>query len=458
MGVHARTKPGIGASARASKTMADTEHGELVPLGEGPVAQVLAGVHGTTGEAFALKVYPGKLDRRTRTELDQELSALAELRELGTALIPDEVRELPDGRCGIRMELCAQSLPELVAAFGPLSITDTLALGEALATTLAQAHQAGLVHGGVTPGNVLFRASGAPVLADFGSTLRQAFPRDLESGVEYLAPETLRDGTLDERTDLYGLGAVLYLALSGQPPHQGRPGEPADAVTLRVLGGEVPPLDRPDLPSGLAHLVSALLAVNPDARPIDAALVVTRLGAMIGPAVPGNHPAPSPSAAVLPRPRPLGELVVEYGPTTGTPRKRRTALTVAAAAGAAALAVVAVVVFTNRPEELSVPPAPAPTTGRPTPSPSAARIDFATPADHDTYVDLSWRGSTPELVYAVVVAPEGKPNHTEYVQRETSHRVNVEPSLKYCFIIQGTDGLTSVQSAPQGIRDARCTQ
>jgi hypothetical protein len=439
--------------------MADTEHGELVPLGEGPVAQVLAGVHGTTGEAFALKVYPGKLDRRTRNELDKELSALAELRDLGTALVPDEVWELADGRCGIRMELCAQSLPELVAAFGPLSITDTLALGEALASTLAEAHQAGLVHGGVTPGNVLFRPSGAPVLADFGLTLRQVFPRDLESGVEYLAPETVRDGTIDERTDLYGLGAVLYLALSGRPPHQGRPGEPADAVTLRVLSGDVPPPDRPDLPAGLAHLVSSLLAGNPDARPIDAALVVTRLGAMIGPAVPGTHPAPSTSGAALPpRPRPLGELVVEYGPTTGTPRKRRTALTVAAVAGAAALAVVAVVVLTNRPAELSVPPAPAPTTARPTPSPPAAQVELATPADHDTYVDLSWRSSTPDLDYAVVVAPEGKPNHVEVVQRKTSHRVNVEPSLKYCFVIQGTNGPATVQSAPQGIRDARCTQ
>ncbi|HET6706640.1 serine/threonine protein kinase [Amycolatopsis sp.] len=436
--------------------MADTEHGELVPLGEGPVAQVLAGVHGTTGEAFALKVYPGKLDRRTRDELDKELSALAELRGLGTALVPDEVWELADGRCGIRMELCAQSLPELVAAFGPLSTTDTLALGEALASALAEAHQAGLVHGGVTPGNVLFRPSGAPVLADFGLTLRQVFPRDLERGVEYLAPETVRDGTIDERTDLYGLGAVLYLALSGRPPHQGRPGEPADAVTLRVLNGDVTPPARPDLPAGLAHLVSSLLAGNPDARPIDAALVVTRLGALIGPTVPGDHPAPGASGTVPP-PGPARELVAEYGPAAGPPRKRRTALTVAAVAGAAALAVVAVLVSTNRPAELSVPPAPSPTTARPTP-PVATQVDLATPADHDTYVDLSWRSSTPDLDYAVVVAPEGKPNHIEYVRRETSHRVDVEPSQKYCFVIQGTNSLLTVQSAPQGIRGARCTQ
>ncbi|MGW3993164.1 serine/threonine protein kinase [Amycolatopsis sp. NPDC004772] len=427
--------------------MVDAEHGELVPLGHGPVAQVLAGMHGGTGEAFALKVYPGKPDRRTRGEFDKELGVLAGLRELGTVLVPDEVRELADGRWGIRMELCAQSLPELVAAFGPLSIADTLALGEALASALAEAHQAGLVHGGVTPGNVLFRQTGAPVLADFGVALRRAFPRDLERDVEYLAPETVRDGTLDERTDLHGLGAVLYLALSGRPPHERQPGEPADAVTLRVLGGDVVPPARPDLPAGLARLVSSLLDGNPDARPIDAALVVTRLGELTG------SGDPTPSGAALPHPP--GELVVEYGPATATPRKRRTVLTVAAVAGAAALAVLAVVALTNRPEELSVPPAPAPTTA---PPPAAAQVDLATPADHDTYVDLSWRSSTPGLEYAVVIAPEGRPNHTEYVRRETSHRVAVEPSLKYCFVVQGTDGQATVQSVPQGIRDARCKQ
>ena len=121
----------------------------------------------------------------------------------------------------------------------------------------------------------------------------------------------------------------------------------------------------------------------------------------------------------------------------------------------AVLAVVAVFVLTNRPEELSVPPAPAPTTTQP---PPAAQVELATPADHDTYVDLSWHSGTPDLDYAVVVAPEGKPNHIEYVRHETSHRVDVEPSLKYCFVIQGTNGQVTVQSAPQGIRDAHCTQ
>ena len=134
-----------------------------------------------TGEAFALKVYPGRADRRTRADLD---------------------KELPDGRFGVRMELCAQSLTELVATFGPLSVQDVLSLGEALATTLAAAHQAGVVHGGMTPGNVLFRR---------------------------------------------------------HSPVQERPGQTADELTLRVLSGPVPPIDRP----GLGPLVASLPACDP---------------------------------------------------------------------------------------------------------------------------------------------------------------------------------------------------
>ncbi|MEO3927833.1 protein kinase [Micromonosporaceae bacterium B7E4] len=271
----------------------DPEHGELVPLGDGPVATVLAGVDGATGEAFALKVFPGGLDRRTRAELDRELTRLAALRAHAPVLVADRVEERPDGRCALRMELCTQSLPELLDSFGPLSVADTLVLGTVLATALAAAHAAGLVHGGVLPGNVLFRPSGEPVLSDFGLTLRHAFPRDPLRTADLLPPETVRDGSADERSDLYGLGVVLYLALSGRSPHQGPAGEEPEARLLRVLGGPVPPLDRPGAPPELAKLISALLAKDPDARPAAASAVAEQLDALrirITPSPPDHQP------------------------------------------------------------------------------------------------------------------------------------------------------------------------
>ena len=268
----------------------EREYGELVPLGEGPVTTVLAGVHTSTGEAFALKVLPGRLDRRTRADLEAELGRLSALRAHAPVLVADRVEEFDNGRLALRMELCSQSLPELLASFGPLSVPDTLALGTALAEALAAAHGAGILHGGVTPGNVLFRPSGEPVLADFGLTLRHAFPVDPIRTMDFLPPETIRDGSVDERSDLYGLGAILYLALSGRSPHQGAPGEQEGQRLLRVLGTPVAPLHRADLPPGLAELVTALLAKDPPARPVNAATVAERLGALYAAVAPPDEP------------------------------------------------------------------------------------------------------------------------------------------------------------------------
>lgn len=307
-----------GGSTMSVVMATNREDDRLVPLGDGPVATVLAGVHAESGEAFALKVYPGRVDRRTQAEVTEELGRLAALRAHAPVLVADRVEETPDGRCALRMELCSQSLPELIGAFGPLSIPDALALGQVLAAALAVAHREGIVHGGVAPGNVLFRPSGEAVLADFGLTLRQVFPPDPLVSVDHLAPETIRDGTLDERSDLYGLGAILYLSLIGHSPHRGRPGERPDERLLRVLSTPPPTVDRPGLPPGLDQLVAALLARKPDARPLDAATVTMRLGAMLGPVAPGPDGEVTQRVAVPP-PAELTQPVVKPAPVPAPP-------------------------------------------------------------------------------------------------------------------------------------------
>lgn len=454
--------------------------GELVPLGQGPAATVLAGVR-ATGEAFALKVYPGRIDRRTQAQLTRELGALTALRERVPVLVADAIEDLPDGRFALRMELCAQSLTELVSSFGPMSVPDALALGESLAAALAAAHGAGILHGGVTPGNVLFRPSGEAVLSDFGLTLRRAFPPDVERVVDYLPPETVRDGSADEGSDLYGLGAVLHLALAGYPPHAGQPGEREGERVLRVLGAApVPPLARPGVPPGLTHLVSALLAKNPDARPIDAATVAARLGALSGSASPaqdhafddfsdfsdaGGCPAPAPAPAPAQGhrppapPPPLGTPILEYGPGDKPKRPVRTGLVLAALAALAVLATAVVLLLVNDPEEVAVPPA---TAGTATPNATSApatpsvQLELLEPADRGNYVELTWRSSEP-LDFAISVAEEGKDARTMFVQRNTTYRLPVDPVLKYCFRIQGANSNGVYESQPKPIREAICT-
>jgi eukaryotic-like serine/threonine-protein kinase len=416
----------------------DPGQDDLVPLGDGPAATVLAGVDEAAGQAYALKIFPGRLDRHTRAELDRELAALRALRGHAPVLVADAVDVTTDGHCVLRMELCTQSLAEMVRTFGPMAVPEALALGQVLASTLVAAHQAGIVHGSVTPGNVLFLPSGEAVLADFGVTLRQAFPPDTAGIVDFAAPETLRDGTADERSDLYGLGAVLYFALAGKSPHEGPPGEqPGDRV-LRVLGAKVTSLRTAGLPAGLDQLVESLLAKNADARPLDATAVATRLGAMVGP-----------RQSVV-APRPMGDPIVVYGPTSNRRRLPKSAPLIAVLAVLAVLAVTAVVLLLNSPAELEMPTAV-------TTPPATPDVELAEPVDRMTFVELSWRSPVP-LDFAVHITPEGRSSTTQFVQRSTTARLPVEPAGKYCFVVQGTDSTAVYLSLPRGIRGATCTR
>ncbi|WP_434446633.1 protein kinase domain-containing protein [Lentzea sp. E54] len=431
-----------------------TDHGfgDLVPRGTGPRATLYAGIRTGTGEAVALKVFRAKLPRRTRTEVERELARLAPLRSQASVLVADGLEELGD-RTALRMELCTQSLTDVVEQEGPLSIAEAITLGRTLAEALAAAHEAGIVHGGVTPGNVLFRPSGEPVLADFGVTLRRAFPHEGGDGVDFLAPETLQHGAADERSDLYGLGAVLHLALSGLSPHPARLGEHPDDRKLRVLGSTVPRPDRPDLSDEFAELVRALLAKDPAIRPGSMRDVATWLGRL---SAPGRSAAEFDDFADLsgvpPRP-PVPRGVPVFVSAPGTTAKKHPALPVIAGA-VGLLVVVALGVFLMRSDPEVRGDAPTATEAPPTRA-KAVLLQLVDPVDHVSYVDLQWE-SQEQLEFAVVVAAEGEQPKVVRAQRNRSLKVEVDPTRKYCFLVQGTDGTHVYESKPKALRGATC--
>ncbi|MFD5827536.1 protein kinase [Lentzea sp. NPDC060358] len=420
-----------------------TDHGfgELVPRGTGPRATVHAGLRTATGEAVALKVFRAKLPRRARTEVERELARLAPLRAKAAVLVADSVEDLGD-RTALAMELCTESLTDVVEQEGPLPVAEAVALGRTLAEALATAHEAGIVHGGVTPGNVLFRPSGDPVLADFGVTLRRAFPHEGGDGIDFLAPETLEHGTADERTDLYGLGTVLHLALSGLSPHPARLGEHPDDRKLRVLGSAVARPDRPDLPDELAEVVRALLAKDPAVRPGSMREVVAWLGGLSTPDSPAESAAP-------PRPAPLGTPVLVSPP--GAPAGRHPAWPVLGGAAMLFLVVVVgVVLMRSDPAVRGTPPVPAAS------SPAqAVLLRLLDPVDEVDRVELRWE-SGEELEFAVVVAKEGAELEIKPAQRNRSIEFEIDPTRKYCFLVQGSNGFRVYQSQPKGMRGATC--
>ncbi|WET82418.1 protein kinase [Amycolatopsis sp. QT-25] len=377
---------------------------------------------GSAGDVFALgpvalKVFPGRLDDRTRLLVERELERLSSLD--GQFLVPDAIEDLPGGRCALRSELCTGSLLQLVGSAGRLPVSDTLVLGSALASTLATAHESGVVHGRLTPANVLFRASGEPVVNDFEHTLRPVFIRDPQHGSHLLAPE--RAAT--ESADLHGLGVVLYLALTGVLPRPDRP-----------------PLHREDAPIDLLALIENLLADDPAARPPGAALVAEVLAGLVD----EHSAAERPPVAVPP-------MIVANA------RPRKSVRPVLAIGTASVLAVAGWLLLPGLTDQ--TPPAlarPAPHSVPPRAvSEPASRVELVPPIDRGSVVELSWRAPH-GMDSAVVVTSETGEARTTLVRRLRTANVPVEPGRKYCFVVQVTDGRGIAESAAYPIRGAVC--
>ncbi|HVH99041.1 MAG TPA: protein kinase [Enhygromyxa sp.] len=208
---------------------------------------------------------PGELEPQLRREAKQAAS----LHHPGVVPIYDFGRD--DELLFLIMPLIqGRSLRELLDE-GPLAIPLLAEIGRQLALALAYGHGRAIVHGDVKPSNVILTPDDEGVavcLTDFGLA-------QLGDTSPYLAPEQVRGESVDARSDLYALGAVLYECAAGRPPFSGD----RDAL-LEAIPNEAPPRPgslRPELPGELEALIASLLAKQPSRRPSNAREVAERL-------------------------------------------------------------------------------------------------------------------------------------------------------------------------------------
>lgn len=149
--------------------------------------------------------------------------------------------------------------PEQVATYG-------LQMAEAL----AHAHARGIIHRDVKPANVMFGSDGDLKLVDFGLSKLRGAESLTESGYRigtplYMSPEQARGKEMDERSDIFSLGVVLYEMAAGQPPFIG--GQP-EAIVHRIIHESPPPIGdaNPDCPPKLQAIVARALEKSPSAR------------------------------------------------------------------------------------------------------------------------------------------------------------------------------------------------
>lgn len=217
-------------------------------LGFGASGEVWAATDSGSGAPVALKVL------RAGAEADSALRESTLLRRLDH---PHVVRLIDVVECGggpvlVLERAAGGSLAALVGARGPLDPGEVVTMLAPLAGALADLHERGLVHGDVSPGNVLFADDGRPLLADLGVATLLGLPADAYGTPGFSDPSTSAAPVPDG--DVHALAAVGWFALTGQAP---------PPVDLR------PPLvaTAPGTPGALADVVEAGLDARPDRRP-----------------------------------------------------------------------------------------------------------------------------------------------------------------------------------------------
>ena len=355
----------------------------LSRAGAGGSAQVWRAEDERTGEEVAVKrLHPVVFaDPAARRRLERESRALQELDSPNIIRIRDS--HVTDDEAALVLDYVpGDSLHQRLAEHGRLPVAEAVAVIKGVAAALTTAHAAGVVHRDVKPANIILATDGRVLLTDFGvarqdggdaasGTLTAVTDPGLVVGsLRYMSPEQLRGERATAASDQYGLAAVAYEMVSGQPPY--------DAGTPVALAAahEAPPPPLTGIEPALAGAIERGLSSDPADRFPDVAGFVAAVAGALQPVdaaapttvVPVVADAPAPA-----QPAPLARVA--------TDRTNRNAI----AAGALAVGIAAVVALaamdrgtpTNAPVER---PASSATVSQ-TSAPEATPATTAAPAD-----------------------------------------------------------------------------
>ncbi len=283
----------------------------LERLGGGGMGIVYKAQDTRLDRAVALKFLPAEWvqEQLLRERFKREARAASSLDHPNICTIFD-IGETPEGQLFIAMAHCSGETLKHRILRGPLAVEDAVEITIQIADGLENAHEAGIVHRDIKPANLLFDDRKQIKIVDFGlAKLAGEAAVTLEGSVvgtpAYMSPEQATGETLDGRSDIWAVGAVLYEMLTGRRAFAAGHDR---AILLAITSTDPTPIDdlRPEVPGELLRIVGRCLEREPAERYQHARHLVAELKRFRGESTPAEIVTQTmPSSMVVRRPRKL---------------------------------------------------------------------------------------------------------------------------------------------------------
>ena len=161
------------------------------------------------------------------------------------------------------------TLKQYMEKKGTLNWKETLHFAMQIAKALEHAHGRGIVHRDIKPHNIMLLKNGAVKVTDFGiarlMSQSNTLTKEALGSVHYISPEQAKGGRVDNRSDLYSLGVVMYEMMTGRAPYDGD--SPVAVAIQHINGGAVmPSVLNPNIPGGLEQIIMKCMATDPAQR------------------------------------------------------------------------------------------------------------------------------------------------------------------------------------------------
>ena len=256
----------------------DNRYEILEVIGTGGMAVVYKARCHRLNRLVAIKILKDEhfRDEEFRRRFHHEGEAVAMLSHANTVQVYDVSSS--DNADYIVMEMIdGITLKQYMEKKGTLNWKETLHFGIQIAKALEHAHSRGIVHRDIKPHNVMVLKNGSVKVTDFGiarvMSKTNTLTKEALGSVHYISPEQAKGGWVDNRSDLYSLGVVMYEMMTGRPPYDG---ESPVAIAIQHINGGAPKPStlNPNIPGGLEHIIMKAMALEAQDRYDSATLML----------------------------------------------------------------------------------------------------------------------------------------------------------------------------------------